>query len=389
MIAAERTCLLIADISGYTSYLAGVELDHAQDILADLVGTVVSSLRPTFRLAKLEGDAAFMFAPTARVDGSLVLDLIERCYFTFRRRRRDVRQATSCECAACLRIPDLNLKFVAHEGSVAHQRMAGRDELVGSDVIVVHRLLKNDVVETGVLAYALLSQACADALAIDPAGLGMERHVERYEHIGEVAGWVHDLDRRWQEEDGRARVLVERTSAILETVTLTTAPPQVAWEFMTVPGRRLGWASGMTDLIVEEPDRRRGVGTTNHCIHGPDAILEEVLDWRPFDYYTVRSTLQTPGGPVRFLTTIELEPTAEGTAIRIRFGPPKTARERATMAELRPMFEAIFAANGQALQAQLSERLTAESREPSVEPRVPAPRADGLLSDLQPGQPVR
>ena len=93
MNAPERTCLLIADISGYTSYLAGVELDHAQDILADLVGTVVTSLRPTFRLAKLEGDAAFMSAPTEKLDGALVLDLIERCYFAFRRRRRDVRCA--------------------------------------------------------------------------------------------------------------------------------------------------------------------------------------------------------------------------------------------------------------------------------------------------------
>ena len=39
MNPVERTCLLIADISGYTSYLAGVELDHAQDILADLFGS--------------------------------------------------------------------------------------------------------------------------------------------------------------------------------------------------------------------------------------------------------------------------------------------------------------------------------------------------------------
>lgn len=36
--AAQPTCFLIADISGYTGYLADVELDHAQDILADLVG---------------------------------------------------------------------------------------------------------------------------------------------------------------------------------------------------------------------------------------------------------------------------------------------------------------------------------------------------------------
>ena len=53
MLKPEPMCFLIADISGYTGYLAGVELDHTQDILADLVGTVVTSLRPSFRLAML------------------------------------------------------------------------------------------------------------------------------------------------------------------------------------------------------------------------------------------------------------------------------------------------------------------------------------------------
>src|SRR3954452_4233554 len=100
----ESACLVIADISGYTGYLAGVELDHAQDILADLMGAIVGALRPGFRLAKLEGDAAFMFTTSERLDGSLLLDAIERCYFGFRRRRRDVRQATSCDCNACTQI---------------------------------------------------------------------------------------------------------------------------------------------------------------------------------------------------------------------------------------------------------------------------------------------
>ncbi len=34
---AERGCLVLADISGYTGYLACSELEHAQDVLADLV----------------------------------------------------------------------------------------------------------------------------------------------------------------------------------------------------------------------------------------------------------------------------------------------------------------------------------------------------------------
>src|SRR5438445_2412869 len=202
--APQPTCFLIADISGYTGYLADVELDHAQDILADLVGTVVSALRPNFRLAKLEGDAAFMSMTAEKVDGSMLLDTIERCYFGFRRRRRDVRQATSCECNACVRIPDLDLKFVVHHGSPTQHKVAGRQELLGSDVIVAHRLLKNDVVEKlGIKAYALISQACIDASDIDPAALGMRRQTETYDLIGEVRAWVHDLQRRWQEEQWR------------------------------------------------------------------------------------------------------------------------------------------------------------------------------------------
>src|SRR5436190_22883144 len=96
----ESACFVIADISGYTSFLAGVELDHAHDIIADVMDTAVRCLRPPFRLAKLEGDAAFVYA-VGNVDGSLLQDAIESAYFAFRKRLRNIGQATSCECSAC------------------------------------------------------------------------------------------------------------------------------------------------------------------------------------------------------------------------------------------------------------------------------------------------
>ena len=73
----ELAYFAIADISGYTSFLSGVELDHAQDIIADFMDTVVKGLRPLFRVAKFEGDAAFVYALTEKVDGSLLQDTIE------------------------------------------------------------------------------------------------------------------------------------------------------------------------------------------------------------------------------------------------------------------------------------------------------------------------
>jgi Protein of unknown function (DUF2652)/Polyketide cyclase / dehydrase and lipid transport len=386
MLQAESTWLLIADISGYTSYLAAVELDHAQDILADLIGTVVTSLRPGFRLAKLEGDAAFVAALGGKLDGSLLLDTIERCYFGFRRRRRDVRQATSCDCNACVRIPDLNLKFVVHHGMALRQRVAGSEELLGSDVIVVHRLLKNEVVERlGVSAYALFTQAAVDSMAIDPKALGMDPLTETYEHVGEIATWVHDLERRWQEEETRRRVHVAAEAAAFGVSIPTSAPPQVAWEFLTVPGRRAGWQAGVTDiLLADSTGNRRGVGATIHCMHGAEAVVEEILDWRPYDYWTNRSTINTPAGPMRMLATVELEPTASGTTIHFRYGAPKAAKERAILQELLPVYEEMFAASSTAMISQLEAELADRRGDSPVEPDLPAQKPDSVVAALAP-----
>ena len=381
---AQPACFLIADISGYTGYLADVELDHAQDILADLIGAVVSALRPNFRLAKLEGDAAFTYAPGETIDGSMLLDTIERCYFGFRRRRRDVRQATSCECNACVRIPDLDLKFVVHHGSAIVQKVAGRQELLGSDVIVVHRLLKNEVVETlGVDAYALFSQACVDVAGIDPAALGMRVHAETYERIGEVRTWVHDLERRWAEEEARERVFVTPEAAILDLSVSTSAPPQVAWEFLTTPGQRMSWQPWVTAAEIRgAPGGRRGLGSSNHCMHGADAVIEEILDWRPYDYVTDRTVLETPGGPVKLLHTIELEPTASGTTVHFRFAGPKTRRERAQMEQLGTAYGEALGSRLPELAAQLDARLAARTEDRGPEPELSPPRPDGPLAGL-------
>jgi len=50
-------------------------------------------------------------------------------------------------------------------------------------------------------------------------------------------------------------------------------------------------------------------------MHGTDAVVEEILDWRPYDYVTDRTVLDTPTGPIKLLHTVEFEPTGAGTTI--------------------------------------------------------------------------
>jgi len=312
----ERACLVIADITGYTSYLAGVELEHAQDILADLMTTVVKALRPPFKLAKLEGDAAFVYQLTDQVDGSILLDVTEGCYFAFRQRLLSILQASTCRCNACTLIPTLDLKLVAHHGSIGVQKMAGRTELIGADVIVVHRLLKNSIEEP---AYLFLSEQCLAATTLDPGALGMRRHVENYEHVGEVAGWVHDLEQAFARHREERRIYVGSADADLQFASFFAAPAELVWEYLSSPLLRPLWSDGMTRVDQLDPSGRRQAGTLNHCVHGDGVMVQEFLDWRPPAYFTARTII-----PLGFslLSTHEVEPVAGGAIVRDRFQLP-------------------------------------------------------------------
>jgi hypothetical protein len=107
----ETDFLVIADLTGCTAYLSRSELEHAPAIAGDLLETIVGRLDPPFRLAKFEGDAAFLFVEDGRADGSLLLDAIEASYLAFRRRLRSIDQATSCDCNSCRLAPRLDLKL--------------------------------------------------------------------------------------------------------------------------------------------------------------------------------------------------------------------------------------------------------------------------------------
>jgi hypothetical protein len=193
------------------------------------------------------------------------------------------------------------------------------------------------------------------------------------------------LGRRWQEEESRRRVIVGERQAIYRFDEATSAPPQILWEFVTTPGRRIAWQLGVTGVQVTAAGNRRGVGATNHCLHGRDASIEEVLDWRPYDYYTIRNTVPTPAGPIRFLQTMEFEPTPAGTILHYRFAAPRTPKERAIMEQMASWLEDAMRTSATRLIEQLDEELERRGRDATEEPGLPRAQPDGPLAGQSPG----
>ena len=201
-LAGERY-LLLADISGYTSFMTGVEDSHGADfsagipaaysVLGALLDSVIVGVEPEFALVKLEGDAVFAAAPAARLDsqGDSVLEQLGAMYQAFVDARTRAIPSNDHVCTACPAVAHLDLKVVLHRGQAVRQSIGSGSDLLGPAVTVAHRLLKNTVRDRiGLRPYLFLTDAAAIALGIPQVGLA---HVEGYPDAGQIPGRIVEL----------------------------------------------------------------------------------------------------------------------------------------------------------------------------------------------------
>ena len=333
---AQVGCLLLADITGYTSYLQGTELEHVQDALADLLETIIAGIEPPFEVSKLEGDAVFAHMPVAQVDAPMLFDTIESTYFAFRRRLRDVVHSTTCDCNACVLIPSLDLKFFLHSGSYVVRRIGRNEELTGADVVLVHRLLKGSAKEViGNNAYVVVTEPVLEAIDGDAEALGLLRHVEHLD-VGDVEVFIENLQDRWVADQDRTHAAVSSETAQGSFEWRQPRTPRELWPWYTDPRKRLEWQEDL-ESVDEFVEGRRGVGTVNHCAHGGSVTVQQVLNWQPFETFTTRDEIERDG-PVLTSTTV-FTPSDGGTNVKfsLRCEPESAWAELQT--NLLPTFE--------------------------------------------------
>jgi uncharacterized protein YndB with AHSA1/START domain len=281
---------VIADISGYTSFVAKTELEHSHEILTELLELLCEKFKTLMVISKLEGDAVFAYAlESVFVRGETLLEFMESIYVAFRDRQLSMSRKTTCTCAACKNIPTLDLKFIAHHGDFIIQSIGNARELVGSDVNLIHRLGKNHVSEaTGWRAYMMLTEKCLDHLELSLADTHIQ--MEEYEHLGEIKTYNIDLRKRYQEITDTRRIMIEEKDADMVVRVDFSTPPALTWEWIQDPIKRNLWVMNeRTYLTGERPKGRAGKGASNHCAHGKSISTEIALDWRPFEYSTTDS----------------------------------------------------------------------------------------------------
>ena len=327
MDAAADGYLLIADITGYTGYMQASELEHARGILEGLFAGMLARLNSPFVLSNVQGDAILAYARADNVaNGHSVLDTVEGIYFGFAHALEDMIHNTTCKCAACRNIANLDLKLLTHFGSYVEQTIGGRTELGGTDVIVVHRLMKNSITpDTGIRAYAAFTEAAANAIDIAPFFQALPRHQEEIDKLGSVQLRILDMRPLWEVHKDQEIVVADENQRWFPDVEGDVpAPLDRCWFYITDPDMRGKWVDNVVKLTRSQTANGRvQAGTVDHCAHGDGKTsVFTFVDWRPLEHTTFDISVPMNG---RVRTTIFLTAKSGGTHVIVRTGKPTTS----------------------------------------------------------------
>jgi uncharacterized protein YndB with AHSA1/START domain len=327
--------LFIADITGYTSYLSRSELDHAQESLTALLKLLIEHTKPPLILSHLAGDAVFSYGLSADfVHGQTFVEMIEDIYVAFRRAVELMVMNTTCPCNACRNLASLDLKFFLHYGLFGIQELIGRHELVGSDVILLHRLLKNRVVaETGNAAYTLYTEAAISHLGLEGFAETLTRHVEVYEHLGEVVVWIQDMHLVWEEKRTLSRVEIEGDEVLMAVHTDIEVPVEWVWDALVEAEHFNVLAGGTRTELAGRTGGRLGKQAAYMCYHGDVVFPQTILEWEPFERILVQTAVPIPVEDTFMLIEYKLENVGEATRLTQTFGKATGSPEGVAMAD--------------------------------------------------------
>jgi len=180
--------IVIIDISGYTRFIRSnrSSMVHAEEIIFQLLDTIVEGSTHPLQLNKFEGDAVLMYAETGDVASEVaqsVLDQVTNAFPVFQAKARQLESdRAACPCDACRNIRDLRLKVILHYGKTVFRTIRQFTEIAGEDVIIAHRLLKNTI---PLHEYILMTDAFYGLIVPGSVGPGKE-HVEPVADVGPV-----------------------------------------------------------------------------------------------------------------------------------------------------------------------------------------------------------
>ncbi|WP_422082042.1 DUF2652 domain-containing protein [Ulvibacterium sp.] len=191
------TLICIPDISGFTEFMGEANFELSSKVIPSLLNNIIYSNEIGLKVSEVEGDAVLFYKrgelPTLR-------NLVGQCRFFYTEfyKQLAVLRRRYSKMEDAVHIPKmLGLKIILHYGEEVGLTKVGKHiKLFGEDLIVAHRLLKNDV---PVDEYLLLSDSLVNYY--NKEGVidrefewgNLTRHETDYPQLGKLTYWYIDF----------------------------------------------------------------------------------------------------------------------------------------------------------------------------------------------------
>ena len=181
--------LFIPDISGFTRFVCEADPKVSKTLVADLLDLIIESNIIGLETCEIQGDAILFFKVGPPPSIEEVVNQCKQIFLDFQNYLYVATRSLGDVAGTVLSESNLTLKVIVHYGPISTTRIRNHTKLMGRDVILAHRLLKNSVSGS---EYILLSEdylQTQDEESIERTFKWTQlnkAHLE-YEHLGVVA----------------------------------------------------------------------------------------------------------------------------------------------------------------------------------------------------------
>ncbi len=279
-VETQNALLFIPDISGFTQFVNNTEILHAKHIVEELLEVIIDANEIGLELSEIEGDAILFYrfgkAPTA----AALLAQVQNMYVKFQAHLRRYEFHRICQCGACSSANDLTLKFVAHYGEIATKSVKDQSKLFGKEVIVVHRLLKNEINDHEyVLITNPLTEACKTWVELPTVAWSkVEQGQSNYEYGSSRYCYLPlaPLKDHVPEPKVEDYSSPEATFPLFETEAVINAPIDLVFNVLSDVSYRANWQTfvNISDQVSGQISQQ---GIQHRCIVHGDKNVHQVV----------------------------------------------------------------------------------------------------------------
>ena len=317
----SNALIFIPDISGYTKFITETETKHSKHIITELLEVIIKADKLKMHVSEIEGDAVLFYRKGDPPKLGELISQAKEMFLDFHTHLKIIQRDNVCQCGACRSAVNLTLKFVSHFGTLEEVTIQNFSKIMGSDVILAHRLLKNHIDDD---EYLLITEDYLTTQNNSDSGLDgwvkFHEHKESFKNFKEVQiKYVPLTEVKKELPDVSKLKKSDFDYANPDISILINSPILLVHELLTDLDAKFNYVPGLKEIKDNPPVNR--INTSHTCVFDDLEIhfVTQLNEVKEKEISYVEQGEASIG--VSFISDYKLKEEGKGTMLSLKIFP--------------------------------------------------------------------